>query len=297
MTDWKGKTRGGSFGYLFFIFLIKKIGIRAAYIFLCLVVPYFIPFAPKATRSIWTYSRRILKQSRLKSIALLFKNYYCFGQTIIDKVAIGNGMTDKYQFLFENYDEFLKILDSDSGAIIIGAHIGNWQIGTPFFEDYAKKINIVLYDAEYRKIKEIMERNSVKLDYKIIPVNNNDLNHVFEIKEALDNSEYVCFQGDRFLREERVLPCKFMGYNANFPQGPYLLASKLRVPVIYYFAMREKKQTYRFHFTIAEIDKTAKSNVIQQSLLEQYASALENTVRKYPEQWFNYYDFWQLKSK
>ena len=43
MSTWKGKTRGGTFGYLFFIYLIKYLGITAAYLFLSLVVLYFIP--------------------------------------------------------------------------------------------------------------------------------------------------------------------------------------------------------------------------------------------------------------
>ena len=45
---WKGKTRGGTFGYMFFIYMIRCLGITAAYGFLALVVLYFIPFAPKA---------------------------------------------------------------------------------------------------------------------------------------------------------------------------------------------------------------------------------------------------------
>lgn len=45
---WKGKTRGGVSGYLFFIYLIRYCGVKAAYGFLSLIVLYFIPFAPKA---------------------------------------------------------------------------------------------------------------------------------------------------------------------------------------------------------------------------------------------------------
>lgn len=41
---WKGKTRGGTFGYMFFIYMIRCLGITAAYGFLALVVLYFIPF-------------------------------------------------------------------------------------------------------------------------------------------------------------------------------------------------------------------------------------------------------------
>lgn len=75
MSTWKGKTRGGTFGYLFFIYMIKYLGITAAYGFLSLVVLYFIPFAPKATRNIWFYSRHILKLSRMRSAGMLLRNY------------------------------------------------------------------------------------------------------------------------------------------------------------------------------------------------------------------------------
>lgn len=319
---WKGKTRGGTFGYLFFIFLIRYLGITAAYIFLCFVVPYFIPFAPKATASTWYYARNILKYGRLRSIGLLFRNYYRLGQILIDKVAINSGMDKKYHFKFGNYQEFLDILNSEQGVIMIGAHMGNWETGAPFFHDYGKKINIVIYDAEHRKIKEMLEKNGMTKEYKFIPVNKDSLEHVFRINEVLNKKEYVCFQGDRYLNSDRLLTCDFMGKPAHFPSGPFLLASRMKVPVVFYFAMREPKRTYHFHF-ISEVSASGSSSEVpgkvpvpgfhaggnevkdsdssktgakkkrpEQALLEDYVKALENMVKQYPEQWFNYYPFW-----
>ena len=117
---WKGKTRGGTFGYMFFIYMIRCLGITAAYGFLSLVVLYFIPFAPKATASTWQYARNRLKYGRAKAAGLLLKNYYRLGQILIDKVAIGNGMADKYHFEFENYQAFLNVLNGNTGVIMIG---------------------------------------------------------------------------------------------------------------------------------------------------------------------------------
>lgn len=289
---WKGKTRGGTFGYMFFIYMIRCLGITAAYGFLVLVVLYFIPFAPKATGNTWSYARNRLKYGRLKSVALLLKNYYRLGQILIDKVAIGNGMTGKYHFKFENYQAFLDVLNGNTGVIMIGAHVGNWEIGAPFFDEYGKKINIVMFDAEHERIKEILEKNASTRDYKIIPVNEDSLTHVFRITEALDRREYVCFQGDRYLNKEKLLTTSFMGKEAKFPMGPFLLASKLKVPVVFYFAMREAQRTYRFHFFIAETVVRTKEKRAEQALLEQYTQTLEKIVRQYPEQWFNYYPFW-----
>ncbi len=292
MANWEGKTRGGQFGYMFFIKLIKHLGISAAYVFLAFVVIYFIPFAPKATASTWRYSRHILKLGVFRSVLMLFRNYYRLGQILIDKIAIGGGMVGKYKFKFEHYQEFLDVLNSEQGVVMIGGHIGNWEIGAPFFGDYGKKINIVMYDAEHQKIKEMLEKNSTGHDYKVIPVNNDNLTHVFQITEALNNHEYVCFQGDRYVNAEKLLTANFMGHDAQFPAGPFLLASRLKVPVVFYFAMREKNRTYHYRFTMASPVARTKDKKPEQALLEQYVENFGKVLNEYPEQWFNYYRFW-----
>lgn len=131
---------------------------------------------------------------------------------------------------------------------MIGAHVGNWEIGVPFFDDYGKKINIVMYDAEHRRIKEILEKNGQDKDFKIIPVNEDNLTHVFRITEALNKKEYVCFQGDRYLNKEKLLTGTLLGQKAPFPAGPFLLGSRMKVPVVFYFAMREPGRTLPFSF-------------------------------------------------
>ena len=217
----EGKTRGGTFGYMFFIYMIRCLGITAAYGFLSLVVLYFIPFAPKATASTWQYARNRLKYGRAKAAGLLLKNYYRLGQILIDKVAIGNGMADKYHFEFENYQAFLNVLNGNTGVIMIGAHVGNWEIGAPFFDEYGKKINIVMFDAEHKRIKEILEKSASTRDYKIIPVNEDSLTHVFRITEALDRREYVCFQGDRYLNKEKITQQSVHGKRSRISDGSF----------------------------------------------------------------------------
>lgn len=110
----------------------------------------------------------------------------------------------------------------------------------------------------------------------------------------MDNKEYVCFQGDRYLNADKLLTCTFMGQEASFPIGPFLLATRMKVPVVFYFAMREAKQTYHFHFVLAEKVSGSREKRAEQLLLEQYVNALEKIIRQYPEQWFNYYPFWKL---
>lgn len=290
--NWKGKSRGGSLGHLCFVITIKHLGVRAAYTLLYFVVPYFIPFAPKSTKAIWNYNRTILNYNHLKSFFKLLVHYYRFGQTIIDKVAIANGLQNRYKFDFENYPQFIELLNSGKGLIMIGAHVGNWEIGGPFFGDYGSKLNIVMFNAEYQKIKDILERSTSTKNYKIIPLNEDGIDSILKIKGALDNKEYVCFQGDRFMNDNNKMLQRFMGQDAYFPSGPYLLASRLNVPVVFYFSTRERGLRYKFHFTLAEPIVKNKTEKPENQLLNQYTVQLEEIVKKYPQQWFNFYKFW-----
>jgi predicted LPLAT superfamily acyltransferase len=286
--QWSGRSRGGGFGYNFFILLMKVAGIRSAYAFLSLVVVYFIPFAPRATRAVWFYNRRILGYGRLHSAVKLYAHYYALGQTIIDRVAIGSGMERKYKFEFENYDAFLRVLDGGRGAVIIGAHVGCWGTGAGFFGDYAHKMHLVMYDAEYRQIKNVMEKHCGQEGYKVIAVNEGGIESILRIKEVLDRKEYVCFQGDRFVEGSPTVTVPFMGHEAPFPAGPFAVAGKFRAPVVFYYAMRERGRRYRFIFDIPDGDGCG----TKEAILGSYVRSLEAVVRRYPQQWFNFYRFW-----
>lgn len=294
MPRWKGKTRGNRWGYMFFIALIKHFGTSTAYAFLYFVAGYFVIFARKPAKAIISYARKGLGYGAFKAWRLMCRNFYRMGQILIDKVAILNGMASRYNFLFENYEPLLQVLNSQSGVVLIGAHVGNWETGAPFFGEYGKKMHIVMYDAEYQAIKKVMEENrSIAGEYQVIAVNKDSLSHVFLISNALQRNEYVCFQGDRYVNEEKLLYADFLGNKAPFPAGPFVIASRMRVPVVFYFAMREKGRQYRFHFTIVEPRKYKRGEHGEQILLDAYVKYLEKIVKRYPEQWFNYYDFWE----
>src|SRR5690606_26098735 len=110
---------GGLLGYKIFVFLLKASGLRAAYALLIFVVPYFIIFAPSATSSIYRYFRDILAFSRLKAIASVYKNFFIFGQTLIDKVAIMAGIKNKFTYTFEGENNLLQLNELNQGGILI----------------------------------------------------------------------------------------------------------------------------------------------------------------------------------
>lgn len=289
--QWNGKSRGGRFGYQFFVYTIRFFGVRCAYCFLAFIVVYFIPFAPKATKYLWQYNRQRRGLSVLRSLKELYCHYFVFGQTLIDKVAMRGGMGKYYNFKFDNYERFLEILNSGEGVVMIGAHVGCWEAGAGFFGTYGKKINIVMLDAEHQQIKDVLEESASEANnYNIIPLNQNIIDAILQMKVALNNGEYICFNGDRFIETDNVAPIDFLGSKALFPKGLFQIAAKCRVPVVFYYAMRESDRTYKFIFEEPKIE----GRITADNLLKQYSESLEKIVLKYPRQWFNFYDFWNI---
>jgi len=294
---WSGKSRGGTLGYLTFVFLIKKFGVAAAYTLLYFIAIYFIPFAPKPTLSIWKYSRKILNYSRIKSFFFIYRNFLSLGQAIIDKVAVGAGKGCEYCFEFSEPEDVKKILNSPQGVVIIGAHFGNWEVGSPFFDKYNKEMRVVMMDFEYQNIKKVLEAQKIVDTFKVITIKDDSFSYLFEIRDALSQGKYIAIQGDRLSKSEKHSYTLFMGAKAQFPTGPFVLASRLNVPVVFYFAVKTGYKKYKFSFTlsnnISEIGEKNKELLI----LKEYVETLERLVAEYPEQWYNYYDFWKYDGK
>ena len=150
-----------------------------------------------------------------------------------------------------------------------------------------------MLDAEYQKIKEILEKRGVGKNYNVLSLNEDDgLKNIFQVKDILDKHEYVCFQGDRFLGNMPTVRTLFMNKQARFPIGPFLLASRLQVPIVFYFSMREKGMRYKFYFHITS--PVSKENRIKRnSNFTTIYTRIGKYSEKISEQWFNYYQFWE----
>lgn len=294
MSSWKGKTRGGLAGYRFFILLLQYTGIRFSYFFLRFVVLYFVLFAPQARNPILYFFHEILHFNYLKSIRLLFKNFFLLGQVLLDKVALLAGFSDKFTFEFEG-EHFIREMAVSEGGLLIGAHIGNWEIAGQLLERIETKVHIVMLEAEHEKIKQLLESVMTKKKMDIIPIQN-DFSHLFIIKEALQRNEIVAIHGDRFLPGSKTIRADFFGKPAHFPVGPFYLAIKYKKPVSFVSAIKETKSHYHFYATKPKTYHSKKNEDSRdeqlQIIINEYIAEMETILKKHPEQWFNYYYFW-----
>lgn len=288
MSQWDGKSKGTVLGYRIFVFLIQKAGVRSAYVLLYFVASYYFLFLKKSNQTLFYYFRERLQYSYFKSKKSVFKSYYTFGQTIIDKISISAGMRNKFTYEFDGIEILKKLLAEKKGGVLISAHVGNFEIAEHFFGeiDLDFQINLVTTDLEHSDIKKYLESVTEKPNVKFIIIKD-DLTHIFEINAALTNNELVCFTGDRYFEGTKSLSEKILGQEANFAAGPFLIASRLKVPVVFVYVMKEPNLHYHLYAREAEVKHRD-----EKALLKEYVKSVESILQKYPLQWFNYFDFW-----
>ena len=293
MASWEGKTRGGVLGYKIFVWTLRHLGLGFAYFLLSFVVLYFMAASGKAFGAIYRFYRNILLYSPLRSFFSIYGNYYMFGQILLDKIAMLAGFRQKFTFRFEG-EEHLRSMTE--GGLLVSAHVGNWEIAGQLLNRLERKVNIILFDAEHRRISSYLSDVMSERNVNFIVIRD-DFSHLTEIREALGRSEIVAMHGDRHIEGNKTMSIDFMGRPALFPIGPVNMAATFGVPVSFVFAVKETRSHYHFFATplqrVARSANPLKREAAYRSALLAYTAKFEEIVRRYPLQWFNYYDFWK----
>jgi predicted LPLAT superfamily acyltransferase len=286
MSRWDGKTKGSLTGYKIFLFFINSLGLDFAYGLLRVVTFYYYLFAEKPKRALLDFYQNALHFPVPVSKKLARRNFFIFGQTLVDRAAFLLGKDRKFTHTFENEQYLIDIREGGKGGILLSAHLGNWETAGNLLKGrITPTINIVMLDAEVENIKKYMDTSTGGSRFKVIAIKN-DLSHIISIRNALMSNEFVAIHSDRYLEGARFIEMDFLGKKAKFPYGPFVIASKFDAPVTFVFAAKNGKYSYHLSATLP-INGKAKPEEIAQL----YVKELERKVKQYPEQWFNYFNF------
>lgn len=289
MASWKGKTRGGLLGYKIFVFILKYLGLRAAYLLLVFVSFYFVLFSPTSTKAIYSFFRLRLKKGRLHSFWGIYKTYFVFGQALIDRTAVLAGLGDRFTYDFDGEEHIREIAETREGGVLISAHAGNWSMAGNRLDknmpDNAR-VNIVMMADEHKKIQAFLDNIQAKQTAKIIGIGD-DFSHIIQMGIALRNGEFLCMHGDRYMHGADTIAVDFFGDKAHLPAGPFQLTVRMKVPYTVVYAFKESMSHYHFYST-----PPLRNPKSVEEAAQYFATSMEEKIRQYPYQWYNFYDFW-----
>ena len=276
-NEWSGKTDGQPWMQRSLIVLFRVVPLWLPYGIMALVVPFYMIFNRKGFKAMYRFFRERFHYGCWKSFWKVYANHFRFGQIILDRFGVYAGK--KYRFITEGQELMDELEKHPEGFVNLSSHVGNYEIAGYSLKPKSKRFNALVYAGETATVMENRKKMLSQNNMSMILVKE-DMSHLFELNAAIDKGDIVSMPADRIYGSQKAVECQFFGEKARFPLGAFALANKKNVPMLAVFVMKDSYCTY--HAYVREINTT-----------QNFAENLEEIVRKYPTQWFNYFDFWK----
>lgn len=287
--QWAGTTYGSGGLHKSLIWTLRYIDVRFLYLFASIFVVPVCLILNDSRRTAYRYFRDRHGYGRIRAAWATYINHCKFAQVVIDKFAMYAGK--KFEVEVSGMDRFNELASKDEGFLHLSSHIGNYEIAGYTLVSERKTINAVVYAHEKASVMENRNNMFTKTNIRMITLRQ-DMSHLFEIDQALCNGDIVSFPTDRFMGQAKCVECTFLGKTAKFPQGPFSVATMRGLDVLAVNVMKTGLVKYRIHVTPLQYDKEAPRREQIRQLSRAYVAELEKRVLEYPEQWYNFFDFW-----
>ena len=242
-------------------------------------------------RASWHYWRKRQGKRPLAACVAVWRQFYAMSDVVLDRFAAYAGQ--RFEISTDDPGGVMKRLQrGKNGFIILSSHVGNQELAG-YFTRSEKPLHILIYLGDTPTVNRERERLFEANKLHFLPMEQ-DGSHIFEMHQVLERGEALSIHGDRLFQDSRSLRTAFMGADAAFPEGPFRVAALERVPVVTMFMLRtgHKRYELRIRELSRPVDETLNNRQLAQTLLSRYAHEMELALADYPEQWFNFFEFW-----
>ncbi|MCK9537548.1 acyltransferase [Dokdonella sp.] len=294
-AHWSTRREGGGH---FAVWLIRGIGLRCGRGFarLCLypITLYFFLRRPYERR----VSRAFLTRAfgRPASSWQVLRHIHCFAATLLDRIFLLSERYRRFDVRMHGCDELLAALRPDRGVLLLGAHVGSFEVlRVAAVERPDLDLHVVLDVTKTPAQTALLHALAPDVARRVIDASRPGTEIVLALAEALERGALAALLADRARPGERTLMMPFMGAPAPFPVAPFLLGPVLGAPVLLCFGMYRGGNRYDVYFepfaAPEPLPRRGREAALQ-ALVQRYAERLEHHVRQDPYNWFNWHDFW-----
>ncbi len=200
-------------------------------------------------------------------------------------------------------DKFVKIekihymdeaLKKGKGAIGLTAHIGNWELCAQVMGIMGYKMNAIALVHTDKRVNEFFTNQRKKKGVTVIPVGV----AVRKCFAALKRNEIVGILGDRDFSGENGIVIDFLGKFMLIPRGPAILSLRTGAAIVPAFVIRDEKDDRYLKYIFEKPIYPKTSGNEEQDIKDitlGYSRVIEEYIRKYPQQWFIFHEFWKAQ--
>ena len=297
---WKKQERGGAFFLRLSLFLAQILPEFALKLIVKIVVWFYYIFSKNERENIAEFRRNLSDFAGSQTLkgTSVFSNFEAFGVAICDKFRVWKGKIKDSELEIIDLERIKsELIGAKKGQILLTAHLGNVEICKALGARVdGFRMVILAYDKNSREFNEVLKRISQNDgSVRMMLVNELDVAAMLELKNIVESGEHIGIMGDRTpIGGDKAARVKFLGKEANFNYGPYLIAGILGVKISSLWC---QKIEGKFRIDLVPLASTVKLGrdkaAAVREYLQIYVRELENRCKQTPVQWFNFFDFWR----
>jgi KDO2-lipid IV(A) lauroyltransferase len=191
--------------------------------------------------------------------------------------------------VFENRDALDAALAEGRGAIVVSAHVGNWELLAAATAAEGYPITVVVRRVTDLRFHELIAgfRRAAGLEVLL----RDAPSFVARVREALGRRRIVALLIDQDTRGAGVF-VPFFGRPARTPPGPAVLALRARAPVVTAFIQRRPDGGHTIAFRRVPLPERPGRDAVV-GLTARLTAAIEDHIRTAPAQWVWWHRRWR----
>ncbi len=290
--------RGALSGMKFVAFAYRLLGRGVSGAILVPVVLYFYLTASAGRRHSLAFLRRAHAAKGLPppSSSTSFRHFLAFAMKSLDTFAAWSGKPGPVAV--EGGAALERTIAEGKGAILLVSHLGNADVSRACLaRRIGKPVNVLLHTRHARLYNEMLRSANATIEAHAMEVTEIGPEVAMDLRERIARGEWIAMAADRtpVMGQARTARVPFLGADAPFSLGPYILAALMACPVYLMFCLREGDRHVAYFEPFAERIELPRRNkeAALAAWAARYARRLECHALRAPLQWYNFYDFWE----
>ncbi len=284
--------------------LHRLFGRRIFHIVLWPIVAGFWLMQPRARQASLDYLMRMQHATgtigHAPSVRDSLRHLFSFADTILDKLLAVSGRYDFSHVRFEGASLIEAQLARGAGGVIVTARVGCLELCRAIaLRRPGMRLNVLVHTAHAERFNRILKTLSPGIMLNLIQVRDVGPATAVLLAEKVQAGEFVAIAGDRVpLDGGRTATQRFLGDDAEFPVGPYVLASVLDCPLYALGCVRTTDgHLLQFAQLADHVDlPRSRRDAALAAHAATYVTWLTALLVRSPYDWFNFYDFWATPS-
>jgi len=275
------------------VFLALALPLKVTYRVACVIADIYCRISAKDREAVANNLKIVLGDSvdgrKLNEMTReVFKN---FAKYLVDFFRFTKINADEIKRLvkIEGVEHLNSALAKGKGAVLLSAHIGNWELGGAALSLSGYPVSAVVLTHQNKKIDDFFTRQRMSGRMRPIAIGAS-LKACYRV---LKGNGLLALLGDRDFTKSG-LAIEFFGRTTLMPKGPALFGYREGAAIVPTFMVRQPDDSFRLLMEPPIFaDRGEDEERAVRMLASRYIRTIESCIRQYPTQWYVFRGLWE----